>query len=234
MHSKMVLLITTAIYVSADRTQLVDPDERRRHTLFALKKWRDLHIDLPIVVCDGSGYNFQMDADFYSMKNNLTEFISFQNDVSKVKQFGKGWGEGEIISYAIDKSTLISTADWLIKCTGKLWVLNHNKFIVNDKRIGYFDYGGNNDITWIDTRYYVVNINWYKNNLRYVHRNVNDYNGTYLEHCFAGTLKKERYCDFLTITAPMICGVSGSTGVMYIPGRFKHFLRSLRNVFFFV
>ena len=76
-----------------------------------------------------------MDKEIYSIKkyaeerNKKLEILSFQGDAQMILQKGKGYGEGEILKYAIDNSKLIEKEDYIIKLTGRLTVSNLDKII---------------------------------------------------------------------------------------------------------
>lgn len=211
------LLITSAIKVAAPFVSIANADDRIKHTLDALAHWFRVDPNLPIVICDGSGFDLntlkaaRADLDFSNV-----EFLSFVNDQEHVKQFGKGYGEGEIVNHAVLNSKKITQAGCFAKCTSKLWVENYQACVdqFNGKAhlLKMYD---RRKLTYekVDTRFYISDLNFYRTHLSRCHETVNDRAGYYLEHAFADLVKAKRLRRVDFVTKPLIFGYSGSTGV---------------------
>lgn len=74
---------------------------------------------------------------------------SFQGDVDAVRMKGKGYGEGEILAYLYENSSIMQRSRYYYKITGRLTINNIDKihlpdkpenmfiFDVGDKKCGY-------------------------------------------------------------------------------------------------
>lgn len=211
------LLITSAIKVSAPFVSIANADDRIRHTMDALAHWFRVAPNVPIVICDGSGFDLNIlktarpDLDFGNV-----EMLSFVNAVEQVQQFGKGYGEGEIVNHAVLNSKKIKQAGCFAKCTSKLWVENYPACVAQfDSRAQLLKMYDRRKLTYekVDTRFYISEVDFYLTHLSRCHERVNDRAGYYLEHAFADLVKTQglRQMDF--VTKPLIFGYSGSTGV---------------------
>lgn len=227
--TEIPLLITSAIGVVADRTKIVDIEERIRWTLHAVSMWQQLNPACRIVLCDGSGIDLRERLDREPALGRNVEFIGFQNDFAQVKEFGKGRGEGEIISYALDHSEYLAEANVFCKCTGKLWVENHQSFIRARRGHFAFDYFGRALPRRVDTRYYVASKREFSEVLRYAYLNVDEAKGIDLETAYVKALRSTELKDYVSSVVPLIRGLSGSMGVQYSPSRSRALLKGMRN-----
>ena len=213
-----IILITSCVKVSAKRTKLTDKQKRIKLTLQSLKKWKKIAKGNKIVICDGSNYDFTEDCK-KKFKDNDIECLYFQNNYRSVKKFGKGFGEGEIIKFALKNSVFLKQADFFAKCTGRLWVdnfkellrtwngvfqcnfiLKRNKFkiLIKPQRV--------------DTRFYIVKKRFYYKYLLHSYKNVRDEQFNFLEHEFFKSIFKIKKCvgSYLFKQRPIIMGTSGT------------------------
>lgn len=121
------VLITSAIKPPADLPYLAMSDFN--HRLIAIKAALFYWIaqgTKKIVVVDSTGtspINAADSAVIDSLGVELEILTFLQND-DEIRQFGKGYGEGKIISYALNHSSIIGRSDFLYKCTGKCFCRN--------------------------------------------------------------------------------------------------------------
>ena len=227
--AELPILITSAIGVAADRTKIVDIAERTKWTLHAAHMWRQLNPKARIVLCDGSGVDLraQLESDPTLAKD--VEFIGFCNNVSEVKLYGKGRGEGEIISYALEHSVYLAEVETFCKCTAKLWVDNHRAFVSARRGAFAFDYYGKLLPIRLDTRYYVASRREFCAILREAYLEVDEVNGVDLETAYVNALGSTPIKEYVSPVVPLIRGLSGSMGVQYHPSRRHAILKGLRN-----
>jgi hypothetical protein len=226
------VLITSAINVSAAQTMLADAERRLQLTLQSIEHWRSTPMVSHVIVCDGSG--FDLGSHIKNMRTDQMgadcEVISFTNDVAKVRTKGKGYGEGEIVNYALQHSPVLRDAIVFAKCTGKLWVENFGGCLKRFNGLAAFDFHGNFKPEQIDTRFYIVNKEFFNLNMAALHNHVDDSNGFYLEHAFRDGLKRFKISDYVMCPTPRVSGVSGSMGTTYQHHRIKSFLRDARSL----
>ena len=224
------VLITSAINVSASHTVLIDVEDRLRLTLQSIEHWRSMPMVSYVVVCDGSGFDLRpyICTTGSDLSECDCEVISFTNNKEKVRSKGKGYGEGEIVNYALRHSQVLQGVRVFAKCTGKLWVENFSECLKNFNQVAAFDFCGNIKPKYIDTRFYIVDKEFYMTDLAELHHKVDDDNGFYLEHAFRDGLKKLKLSDYAMYPTPRVNGVSGSMGTTYKRRRVKSIIRDIR------
>ena len=74
------LLITSCVVSNAPLTVLSDSNERLQSTMNALLTLSERCREVPIVICDGSGYDFAGERELLESKFQNIEFINFHND----------------------------------------------------------------------------------------------------------------------------------------------------------
>lgn len=233
MNVGIPILITSAINVSAKQTMLTDVDVRLRLTLQSIEQWRSTPMVSHVVVCDGSGFDlgpYIKNMDTEKIGANC-EVVFFNNDVAKVRSKGKGYGEGEIVNYALEHSLILREAIVFAKCTGKLWVENFVDCLKRFNGLAAFDFHGKFTPNQIDTRFYIVNKEFFNLNLAVLHNHVDDSKGFYLEHAYRNGLKNTKLSSYVMTPTPKICGISGSMGTIYKYNKIKSFLRNARSEF---
>ena len=231
MNNKTIpLLLTSCIVVSAKYTALSDTKLRLTETIKSLEKWASTPGIEKIVVCDGS--DFDLTPYVHNLKDKCIdlEILSFQNDAAGVLVKGKGYGEGQIVNYALLHSRILSNSTSFAKCTSKLWVSNYSSCIAGFNGRLSFDFNGWLTPKFIDTRFYIATLDQYIELLSDAHMRVDDDAGYYLEHAFKDALSGVKSLDYAMVPTPRIQGISGSTAKTYQPSRFKSLLRDARSI----
>jgi hypothetical protein len=225
------ILVTSAVIVADTSGNLNDPDSRISFTLEAIEKWLEISPDLQLVICDGSGFDFSPIVRSKFPRSNI-ECLYFENNKEMVRKLGKGYGEGEIVQYAILHSTYIEGADYFAKCTSKLWVNNFFECFKewNGKLLckGYFDNVFSpkaTEFSYIDTRFYFVSKSVYMKDFATAHFNVGGEKGLSLEHCFRDVIINKKYSNVLFKVHPDISGVGGGSGTYYKKNNLKRSMK---------
>lgn len=221
MKSCPPLLITSAVRpASAELVELSSIDDRLAYTAEAITQWLKIFPDLHIVICDGSNFDLR-EFVLTQWPNASIEILFFLNDEEKVSQRGKGYGEGEIIAYALKHSKTLKRADRFMKCTSKLWV-NDVEDLLEDCGPTQFHIRGRKTQegiwvnTWVDTRFYIVQKNFYRRHLLNTYKNVHREQKFFLEHAFLEKLVSlSSLPHILFPRKPEIRGVSGTSGLFY-------------------
>lgn len=216
------ILLTSSVIAHDKGVRLQDPTERARLALESIQQWRAIAPHNPLVLCDGSGF------DFHPVVASLTgigpvECLHFQNDVELIKQHGRGYGEGEIVRYAMGHSTLIRSAACFAKCTSKLWVQNFSACMQswNGRLLmkGVFDHvfspRKTTTLAYIDTRFYAMDVQTYQQHFLHAHEAIRAQEGYGLEESFRDIFLTKQLQDCLMNPPPVICGVGGGTGAYY-------------------
>lgn len=217
---KIPLLLTSAVNVSAVLVEIRDADRRIALTMDAIREWIRIEPNIEIVICDGSGHDFTLLVK-QTFPDNKIECLHFQNNEELVRTRGKGFGEGEIVNYALSHSKFISTADCFAKCTSKLWVDNYHKCLLgfNGILICEIMYYENSLYNYrkCDTRFYITDKTFYIDTIANCHTQVDDERWYYLEHAFADAIRGKNLRSVLFREKPLIYGFSGTTGGSYVP-----------------
>jgi hypothetical protein len=215
------LLITSCINPSDSTVQLKDPQARLAHTLEALEQWFAIDPDMSIILCDGSNFDFGP-AITKSFPSKKIEFLRFQNSSSSVQRLGKGFGEGEIVKHALTHSQILRKSTAFAKCTGKLWVGNFrecldqwNGIFIGDAFFSNIFNTLNTKIQYIDTRFYIVDKNFYLLYLvdAYIFTSFEENNS--LENIFLKKLMSLNMKSFIFSINPIIQGMGGGSGTYY-------------------
>ncbi len=209
----MILIITSCIAPPPqDNLALSEPKKRLQYTKESLKKILCSKVFDKIVICDNSSYTFGNSITEEALRNGIKlEVLSFMGDFDKVKDQGKGYGEGEIMEYVINNSVLLKDENVFCKITGRLYVDNIDKIL---KRISY-NKNYFNILTlrfWksIDTRFYIIKKSDYVKFLLHTYKYVNDKNNQWYEMKFRDSLKYAEFHQFPIL--PIIRGISGTHG----------------------
>ena len=204
--------------------RLNDPDLRIKYTLESIREWLLRKPALRIVICDGSGFDFSsLIKNTFPMAN--IECLSFMNDSMQIARHGKGFGEGEIIRYAINQSKLLQESEVFMKCTAKLWVTNiqqclsqwNGYFLCNAYFANIFAFK-KTKIMFFDTRFYIIRKDFY---LRYFldsHLNLDDVSNQSIENAFLKIVIKKRMEGIIFKMPPIVCGMGGGSGKYYKRG----------------
>lgn len=228
------ILLTSSVVAMDASVQLRDQNLRILYTLESLKEWMRIAPKNKFVICDGSGYDFSHLVKEHFPGANI-ECLFFKNQADMVQLNGKGYGEGEIIRYALTYSAYLMNTPCFAKCTAKLWVENYRKCILewNGKFLckAYFS----NVFSWkaikleyIDTRFYLINRNIYVNYFSCAHLLSNPSNKVVIEEEFLKIALKEKLNHIFFRTPPVICGVGGGSGLYYKNSRMRRAKEILR------
>lgn len=222
--NKTVLLLTGCICPSqgVDRLAVADTDTRRQQYLDSLG-WA-LH-ETPftqIVFCDNSDTPAPAELLAHAeAAGKQLEWLHFAGDAARTAAQGKGYGEGEIIDYALAHSTLLAQADYFCKLTGRLTVGNIGRFFaLADPAKAYFWANGIRSVA-INTWFYGVPKALYQQYYRSAYQQVCDRENIWLEHCFYKAYCAAGVRGGVMPLYPDIRGQSGSMGTQYTLPRGK-------------
>ena len=220
MKRRYVILLTSCVNPNGmPFTALSDINVRKQQYLEALSFYV-YNTSLPIVYVDNSNVNIKEYSVFSNIVEDRLELLSFDGNYDK--EHGKGFGELEIIDYAINHSHIINNNKniSLIKITGRLIIVNIATIL---KQLKYNILPSsksvicsmNSDFSMADSRLFIAPLNFYK---RLIENRmaINDSEGVYLEHVLCSLIKKQNLYEFHPFfTEPQYQGVSGSTNITY-------------------
>lgn len=222
MSEIMVLLLTATVQPNLNTPFLAikDQTERLEQYIDCIHFFLDKSRITDIVLCDNSNIDSCLFSDVIAeanMKKKKLEILSFRGNADKVIQFGKGYGEGEIVNYAIKNSTLIKKNGYFLKITGRLKVNNIDDLVERLKynKI-YINRSETKERKYANTRLYAMSSADYDTYFSKVHLNVNDASSYYLENAFRDCIVTNKISTYNFPVFPRIIGYSGSTGAKYI------------------
>jgi len=216
------VLLTSSIVAHDTNVRLKDSNERLRLAMASVAEWLKIEPRQPLVLCDGSSYDFtsMVRAAF---PNARIECLAFENDQKLVRQHGRGYGEGEIVRYAINHSRFISEANCFAKCSSKLWVQNfpacarvwRGDFLFRGIFLNELKPWQEPTLSYIDTRFYIASLPLYRKYFENAHLRIRVSEGYGLENAFLDTLLDANIYHALSPIAPVVCGVGGGIGKYY-------------------
>ena len=197
-------------------TSLQNYAERKKQYLDAIRYYLSI-TNFKIVFVENSNTNISY-LFLDEIKKGRLECLTFQGNQDKKR--GKGFGECEIIKFALENSVILrnSKKKRIVKITGRLIVRNLNIlikvhcFLLPRKSIIC---AINSDLSFPDSRCIIAPASFYKKLLKRMFY-IDDSLGYYFEHALLDTIKEEdSYHFYPFIIQPNIEGVSGSTGEIY-------------------
>lgn len=220
--STIPLLLTSSIVAHDVAVRLKDTQARLHHALESIEQWLRVSPQQPLVLCDGSSYDLTEEVR-RRFPNASIECLAFENDQTKVREFGRGYGEGEIVKYAIEHSLRIRDAGCFVKCTSKLWVENigecmrywNGSLLLSGVFLNTFSLSHPTLLRQVDTRFYAMSVATYKSHFVRAHITMDSRAGHGLEDSFHDILVHEGMQGCLLPVPPIINGVGGGTGTYY-------------------
>lgn len=214
----MILLLTGCINPNGmSYTTLSSKEERKIQYIEAIRFYLS-NTKYPIVFSENSGTDISY-LFSNAIESGRLEILTFCGNQDKER--GKGYGECEIIQYALDHSKIIHSNhnQRIAKITGRLIVSNikiiiHLHTFIFPKQTVFCSI--NSDLSFPDSRFFIAPITVFHLLLQ-AKEKINDFKGYYFEHALCNILKKEiniHYSPFFIY--PQIKGMSGSTGKQYI------------------
>ena len=235
MKSDTPLVLLTSSVIAMDRSvALKDPGQRIAFAMESIEKWLALRPDIRLTICDGSGYDFSAIVKSRFPQRSI-ECLFFENDKTLVELHGKGYGEGEIIKYALLHSVYLKDTNWFSKCTAKLWVDNFddclrewNGFLLLKAYFSDVFSFKQTRFEYVDTRFYMAAKDVYLKLFSEAHLTVGGSHGTSIEDNFKEVLLQNNLEHVLFRSHPVICGVGGGSGTYYKANMRRRIKDSLR------
>lgn len=129
--STYVILLTACVNPNQMAfTKLQNPEVRKEQYLQAVRYYVE-HTGYQLVVCNNSGDDF---GNSFEPLSDRVEYLHFEGN-NYDRSLGKGYGEFEIVKFAIQNSRFIKQAQVIIKITGRLIISNLKSAIVETKTL---------------------------------------------------------------------------------------------------
>jgi hypothetical protein len=234
-NRKKGLLLLTATINPMVEVARANPNVRLNDYLDALKLWWKELESLPvnILFCENSGYDIQIIKDWIISigAENRVKTFQFDGDKTLVARLGKGAGEAEIYDECF-KNGLLAGHDYILKCTGRLFVKNA-KLLIEQAILENSDFAISfrSPLDLVDTRFFILKYNLYGSYMLGLAKEVNDRQGRYIEHAVLKRLCRaisEGYIWGQFTNLPRFVGVGGSDGKVHssILGALRYFVKN--------
>ena len=218
-RDKVILIITACISPNTNQRHLVlkDVDERLRQYLDSIYYYLRESFFKKIIFCDNSGYDYNEIGniiDFASSIGKELEWLSFKGNSDLVAKYStKGIGEDEIMDYIFTNSKLVIGAKSFVKVTGRLLVQNVDALLYTAQYGKNYFYRNiySDDFHELDTRFYVMDIDYYNLKVRNCYNRIKDYDMS-MELVYSKLIHN----DYALLSHyPRIKGCSGGVGTDY-------------------
>lgn len=229
-----VLLITGCVDAPVNQRYhtIIDVNERwkqyRKSIVWFIKN-TPIHC---IVFCENSGFFEEREkererlCELAEEYGKLYECLSFRGNGEMVIKINKGYGEGEIIEYALNNSEILKNAATFCKVTGRVKVRNIDSVLYKMEYGGnYFNRGIQHGRHSIDTRLYCCDIAFYRRNLQDIYKRLIMCQS--IEGEFWNVLKERKREWRSTFSYPDYDGLCGGSGKPYNINRLLITLLSL-------
>jgi hypothetical protein len=205
--------------------QRSDPVIRENDYINAIRKWLQ-ETNYTIVFCENSNSDLRnIEEASKGYKHREIEFLQFDGN-SFPRELGKGYGMLLTIRYALQNSSLIKNADYIVAVTGRYFIKNIKKIITplsKEKNI-YIMVDLEKNLTWADARIYAFKPSFVLDYLSPLQDLINDTKGFYLEHALArATLQtiSDGHRWMPLPFKPFIVGYSGTSNTPYNASRLR-------------
>ena len=218
-EQKNTLLITGAIDISnfaVPFVKIIDLEERLQQYLDSLEHAINHYSEVDsIVFCENTNYKHDYSdlQEKAKKRGKELEILTFQGDYETLQKKGKGYGEGEIIKYALNHSAILAKSDCFYKLTGRVVVENMNQIMRSTTAENAFIFSPlheRNTYKYVRTLFYKVSTSFYKQTLIDAYLDVDDFRNMYLEHVFFDRLRDSSTTSFRIY--PKFIGISASDG----------------------
>ena len=216
-NTDYTLIITGCINPSSNvyALALKDSNERRIQTIKSIEFFLTETKAQKIVYCENSGAEVEEKLmQLAKAKHKSFEWIGFNGDIAETEKRGKGYGEGEILNYAIKHSKIVSNNDYIIKVTGRIKVLNFNIIVSKMKNDRIY-------INLYERRKSAKTLFWGMPRITYekffidCNQDVDDRNWHSLENAYGATIVNNNL-KYAFIPSPLILdGIAGTSGNKY-------------------
>lgn len=214
-NNHIVILLTACVNPNGmSFTKLQNVDIRQEQYIKAISYYLE-YTKYNIVCVENTGINFNSYFDQHKHKNRLECLTYIGNNYSK--GLGKGYGEAQIIKYAIAHSKYINKNTYLVKITGRLIIKNINT-VINplllrlSNKIIQFDFFSKH---FINSTCFICPSQWILETIQTYGKLLNDTNGYYFEHMLYDSILKSTNIILYPILPPIIIGVSGTNNTPY-------------------
>ncbi|WP_051195118.1 hypothetical protein [Pseudobutyrivibrio ruminis] len=228
-----VILLTGTINTSSKVPflSLSNADERRTQYIDAIRFYITKSKVKKIVFCENSGEECPPSIKQLAKNHRVDfEWITFNGNIKKTIEYGKSYGESEILDYAFETSYLLKTANYFIKITGRLLVKNINVLLA---MIGadrnYFDAYGDRNVEIIDSRLFAMKVDVFRLFFQKQYITKINYQCNSIEQLYPSIIKESNISIVSLPIKIWFEGMSGGYGVPYSSTTREIIIKSIRK-----
>jgi len=214
LKKNICILLTAAIKPNnVPNLKRTDPKNREKDYIDSLHKWTSLGINLVFV----ENTNYDSPEIYSLLDNNQCEYLKYTSHIGNT---GKGYGEAEIMRFAIKHSKYISQSDIIVKATGRYFISNLNKILREVENKEEWDIVAilKRDLKFADSRMFICKKRFLTEHFEYYYDDINEEKGIFFEHALARAIHScmsKGGTLMLPNQMPIFEGVSGTEGLPY-------------------
>lgn len=238
-NDNVILFLTACINPGKmPNTILTDKNERQFQYENALK-WYLQNTLFRILFVENSGTDISDKFLSYINENRL-EILTFNGNHTFDPKLGKGFGERNIIEYAIGHSFFLSKKPRVIKISGRIIIHNINELVMNSSTVNniYVNTLIVDKRIFASSKLFICPFNFLQDFFLHDSLSIDESRKIYFEHCLYVSCKRwvENKCGkqkefYLPILLEGVSGTSGKTlknpSMPYINAMIKYLLRSI-------
>ena len=177
-----------------------------------------------VILCDNSmsvDSDFTYETELARKMGKPLEVMYIHTDECKISQYGKGYGEAEILDNVVSCSRMLKKNDIFLKVTGRLILTNADTLIKHfadsDVDIVINQCGKAS----VDSRFFFAKASVYEKFFSEAKASVNDREGKYLENVYYDVITTHHFKTDNFHRFPRVRGQSGSLGYQYNDNTWK-------------
>jgi len=206
-----ILLTATVNPMGMPFVHRSDPKIREDDYISSFKKW--VKMPFPLVFCENSCHDI---TKLEKCANDKTEILQDEGQ-DFPKHLGKGFGEMQIIEYAVQNSRLISECDWVVKVTGRYFIKNIERIVTGllGDADTYVMANLQRELRWGDSYIFAFKPSFVLTYLLRYKDDLNDSERFYFEHALSRAILRAVSDGYKWHPLPskaIISGCSGTTG----------------------
>lgn len=218
-RNKRILLLSASIDPSVSNTpltELKDPLVRWRQYEQNLLSVLNQRIFGIIIFCENTMFegDYSLWQTVAASTGTQLEILRFEGNKTNIEKQGKGYGEGEIIAYALEHSKHLPPEASFYKLTGRIQVKNLKQIVERHEKDELLFIRAQRNKPIADTRLFKCSVSFYRRYLLNGYLEVDDLKGHYLEKIYFQRLKTATPVKPFSVF-PKFSGVSGSTNDTY-------------------
>lgn len=215
--SRLLVLTASVDIRNCPRVARIDVGERLSDYRSGLAAWLGrLDRHWSVLFVENSGFPLDEVEQVAARSAVPVHFWQYVESAGVTAQ-GKGAGEAAMLDRVVGSGHL-DGHDWVVKCTGRLSVVNAGRILPPAPKEPAFSAPLRPDLTYADSRLFAATPEALRRYFRGLGADVDEPAGRYFEHALAramhrGMADELRFVPLAEL--PLFTGVSGSTGARY-------------------